>query len=175
MNLWNYYNNKQNQLKYPYPNIFVHTHEKEIAKTNPKWAFDYVSKHGKDEELERIISTSTYHSYWYARYVLNEQPFPLGEKAITKSSEYSYLYAAEVLKKSFKMGEPAIAKEASYSYFYAKNILKGSFALGEPAIAKDAEYSYMYARDILKGPFKLGEKAIAGSPSANEPFKIFFA
>ena len=118
MNLWKYYDG---DLKYP--NILNHSHEKEIAKTKSDWAFEYVSNHGEDKELEPIISTSSYHSYWYAKYVLNAQPFPLGEKAITKSSEYSYLYAREILKKSFKMGEPAISKEAGYSYYYAKNIL----------------------------------------------------
>ena len=103
MNLWNYYNNKSNQLKYPnvLKDILNHTHEKEIAKTNPKWAFEYVSKHGKDEDLEPAIAKSTKGSYYYAKYILNAQPFPLGEKIIAKSAEYSYLYAAEVLKKIF--------------------------------------------------------------------------
>ena len=151
MDLWKYYDG---DLKYP--NILNHSHEKEIAKTKPKWAFEYAySKQGKDEELEPIISTSSYHSYWYAKYVLNEQPFPLGEKAITKSSEYSYLYAREILKKSFKMGEPAISKEAGYSYYYAKNILIGVIvfigmtAFPEGDLERYQNYYYRYFFHIL--------------------------
>jgi hypothetical protein len=69
MNIWKYYiDNKQKQLKYP--NIFNYLYEKEIAKTNSKWAFEYVSIHGKDEELEPIIAKSTYHSFWYAKLIL---------------------------------------------------------------------------------------------------------
>ena len=45
MNIWKYYNG---DLKYP--DITKHKHEKEIAKSKPKWAFKYVLKHGKDEE-----------------------------------------------------------------------------------------------------------------------------
>ena len=37
MDIWKYYNG---DLKYP--NIFDHLHEKEIAKTNSKWAYEYV-------------------------------------------------------------------------------------------------------------------------------------
>ena len=135
MDLWKYYDG---DLKYP--DLNNHSHEKEIAKTNPKWAYEYVSKHGKDEDLEPIIAKSAKYSYLYAKYILNAQPFPLGEKIIAKSAEYSYLYAAEVLKKSFKLGEKAIATDAQYSYFYAKNILKKPFPLGEKAIATDAQY-----------------------------------
>ena len=55
MNLWNYYDG---DLKYP--DLNSHSHEKEIAKTNTKWAFEYVfeyvSKHGKDEDLEPAIA-----------------------------------------------------------------------------------------------------------------------
>ena len=72
MNLWNYYDG---DLKYP--NILNHSHEKEIAKTNTIWAFDYVSKHGKDEDLEPAIAKSTKGSYYYAKYILNAQPFPI--------------------------------------------------------------------------------------------------
>ena len=43
MNLWNYYDNNQNQLIYP--NVLNHIHEKEIAKTNIKWAYEFVKKY----------------------------------------------------------------------------------------------------------------------------------
>ena len=55
MNLWQYYDG---DLKYP--DLNNHSHEKEIAKTNSKWAFEYVSKHGKDEDLEPAIAKSAY-------------------------------------------------------------------------------------------------------------------
>ena len=113
MNLWNYYDG---DLKYS--NVTMYSHEKEIAKANPKWAFDYVSKHGKDKELEPIISTSSYHSYLYAKYVLNAQPFPLGEKAIAKNATYSYHYARNVLKARFELGENVILSSKFYKTEY---------------------------------------------------------
>ena len=131
MNLWNYYNNKSNQLKYP--NVLNHTHEKEIAKTNPKWAYEYVSKHGKDEDLELIIA---------------------------KNAEYSYWYAIEVLDDRFELGEKAIAKDSYYSYRYAKIILNGPFKLGELVIAKSTEYSKKYTQEVLKKDFYLDGKLI---------------
>jgi hypothetical protein len=65
MNLWKYYNGN---LKYP--NVTMYSHEKEIAKATPKWAFEYVSKHGKDEDLEPAIAKDAKYSYWYAKLVL---------------------------------------------------------------------------------------------------------
>ena len=129
MNLWQYYDG---DLKYF--NMFDYSYEKEIAKTNPKWAFEYTSEHGKDKELEPIIA---------------------------KDAKYSYMYADEVLSDEFKLGEKAIAKDSVYAFWYAKYILKDKFSIGEPAIAKDSYYSYLYAFDILEGPFKLGEPEIA--------------
>ena len=128
MNLWKYYDG---DLKYP--NILNHSHEKEIAKTNSKWAFEYVSKHGKDEDLEPIIA---------------------------KNAEYSFLYAIEVLDDRFELGEKAIAKDYYLAYRYAKLILNGPFNLGEPVIAKNEFYSKTYTRDILKKDFYLDGKLI---------------
>ena len=128
MNLWNYYDG---DLKYP--NILNHSHEKEIAKTNPIWAFDYTSRHGKDEELEPIIA---------------------------KNAEYSFWYAIEVLDDRFELGEKAIAKDYYLAYRYAKLILNGPFKLGEPVIAKNEFYSKTYTRDILKKDFYLDGKLI---------------
>ena len=42
MNLWKYYDG---DLKYPDLDNF--SHEIEIAKTNPKWAYEYTSEHRK--------------------------------------------------------------------------------------------------------------------------------
>ena len=128
MNLWNYYDG---DLKYP--DLNNHSHKKEIAKTNPIWAFDYTSRHGKDEELEPIIA---------------------------KNAECSYWYAIEVLDDRFELGEPTIAKDPYYSYAYAKNILEAPFKLGEPVIAKNEFYSKTYTRDILKKDFYLDGKLI---------------
>ena len=155
MDLWKYYDGK---LKYP--NVTMYSHEKEIAKANPKWAFDYVSKHGKDKELEPIIAKSSKYSYEYAIQIL-EDAFKLGEPEIAKSSIYSYMYATDILNgKPFKLGEPAIAKSAYHSLSYAKEILKGPFPLGEKAIAKNAEYSKDYTKNILKKDFYLDGKLI---------------
>ena len=107
MNLWKYYNNKSNQLKYP--DLNNHAHEIEIAKTNSKWAFEYVSKHGKDEDLEPAIAKNAEYSFWYADEILNG-PFKLGEKAIAKNAEYSKEYTKNVLKKDFILDGKLICK-----------------------------------------------------------------
>ena len=129
MDIWKYYDG---DLKYP--DLNKHSYEKELAKTNPKWAFEYTSEHGKDKELEPIIA---------------------------KSAKYSYMYAKDILKnKPFKLGEPAIAKHDGYSYEYANQVLKGPFKLGEPTIAKNEFYSKTYTQDILKKDFYLDGKLI---------------
>jgi hypothetical protein len=87
MNLWKYYNGN---LKYP--DLNNHSYEKEIAKTNPNWAFEYILEYGKDKELEPIIAKDSKYSYIYADEILIDE-FKLGEKAIAKDSYYSYLYA----------------------------------------------------------------------------------
>ena len=59
MDLWKYYNGK---LKYP--DLNNHSHEKEIAKANPKWAYEFVKKYGKDEDLEPAIAKNAEYSFW---------------------------------------------------------------------------------------------------------------
>jgi hypothetical protein len=46
------------------------------------------------------------------------------------------------LRDEFKLGEKAISKSAEYSHFYAFNVLKGRFELGEKAISRDKGFSY---------------------------------
>ena len=106
MDIWKYYDG---DLKYP--NVIMYSHEKEMAKTKPKWAYEYVSKHGKDEDLEPTIAKDAYYSYQYAIDILQSKPFKLGEPAIAKNTEESYYYAKHILKGEFPLGEPAIAKD----------------------------------------------------------------
>ena len=129
MNLWDYYDG---DLKYP--DLNNHSHEKEIAKTNPNWAFEYASKHGKDEDLEPAIAKKAYLAYSYACII--KKPFPLGEHEISKRYDLSYRYANEVLKGPFPLGEPAIAKNKMFSYYYAKYVLMKDFYLDGKLICK---------------------------------------
>ena len=154
MDLWKYYDGN---LKYP--DLNNHSHEKEIAKANSKWAFEYVSEYGRDKELEPIIAKDAKYSYMYADEVLGD-PFKLGEKAIAKDSVYAFWYAKYILKDKFSIGEPAIAKDSYYSYLYALDILEGPFKLGEPEIAKDDHYLKRYTQEVLKKDFYLDGKLI---------------
>ena len=154
MDLWKYYDG---DLKYF--NMFDFSHEKEIAKTNSKWAFEYTLEYGKDKELEPIIAKSAKYSYMYADEVLSDE-FKLGEKAIAKDSVYAFWYAKYILKDKFLLGEPAIAKDSYYSYLYAFDILEGPFKLGEPEIAKDEFFSKRYTQEVLKKDFYLDGKLI---------------
>ena len=104
MNIWKYYNG---DLKYP--NILNHSHEKEIAKAKPRWAYEYVSEHGIDEELEPSIAKDAYYSYHYELDIL-EGPFNLGEPAIAKDAYFSYQYTNKVLKKDFVLDGKLICK-----------------------------------------------------------------
>ena len=158
MDIWNYYDNNQNQLIYP--NVLNHIHEKEIAKINRKWAYEYVKKYGKDEDLEPAIAKNAEYSYMYARFVLMKKPFPLGEPAIAKSAYFSILYADQIINGKFELGEKAIAESDYQSFTYARDILKGPFPLGEPVIAKSTEYSKKYTQEVLKKDFYLGGKLI---------------
>ena len=153
MDLWKYYDG---DLKYP--DITKHSRKKEIAKANPKWAYEYVSKHGEDKELEPILATSAYHSYWYAFLVL-KGPFKLGEKNIAKDIEYSFMYANNVLNGPFPLGEKIIASNSYYSFVYSK-LIKHRFELGEPSIAMDEYYSEKYTNEVLKKDFYLDGKLI---------------
>ena len=128
MNIWKYYDG---DLKYP--DLIKHTEEKEIAKTNPKWAYEHISKYGKDKKLEPIIA---------------------------KSAKYSYEYALNILHNTFELGEPTIAKTANYSIEYAFYVLKNRFKLGEPIIAKDQRYAKIYTKYVLKKDFYLDGKLI---------------
>jgi hypothetical protein len=104
-------------------------------------------------------------------YKNNPEELKKREKAIARSSYYSYVYAMYVLQGPFNLGEPAIAKNTKYSYWYAKCVLNGPFKLGEPAIAREADDSYYYARNVLNGPFKLGEPAIAKSSRYKQKYE----
>ena len=157
MDIWKYYDG---DLKYP--DLIKHTEEKEIAKTNPKWAYEYLytNVNDKSEELELIIAKDAKYSYRYAVYILNHKPFKLGEPAIAKDAFYAIRYAQNILKGPFKLGEPAIAEHAEYAYNYANDVLKGPFPLGEPAIAKDDFYTNEYTQYILEKDFYLDGKLI---------------
>ena len=131
MDLWNYYDG---DLKYP--DLNNHSHEKEIAKTNPKWAFEYASEHGRDKELEPIIAKSAAYSFKYTYEILHNKPFPLGEPAIAKKEYCSVLYAQHVLYDRFELAEPTIAKNTKYSKEYTQEVLMKDFILDGKLICK---------------------------------------
>ena len=107
MDIWKYYDG---DLKYP--DLIKHTEEKEIAKTNPKWAYEYLytNANDKSEELELIIAKDAKYSYRYAVYNLNHKPFKLGEPAIAKDEFYANEYTQYILKKDFYLDGKLICK-----------------------------------------------------------------
>ena len=50
--------------------------------------------------------------------------------------------------------EDTLAKSSEYSYMYARNVLRRPWPKGEDAIAKSAEYAYNYAHLALGLPEK---------------------
>jgi hypothetical protein len=124
------------------------------------------NNHDKLRELENLWTKSAEYSYYYARDVLKNR-FPKGEDIIATDAHWSYEYAEYVLKplgvRGFPQGEDAIATDALSSYLYAKDVLKDRFPQGEDAIATNANNSYWYARDVLEDRFPKGEAVIRGS------------
>ena len=98
---------------------------------------------------------------------------PEQEKNLSKSAEYSYLYATRVLRGRFKLGEPAIAKDCYYAAEYAVVILKGPFPAAEKEIATSAEESTKYAKYALKGRFEEGEPVIEEDPYYKNDYETF--
>ena len=132
MDIWDYYDG---DLKYP--NLGNFSYEKEIAKSNLRWTFEYLKElkeNGKDKELEKIIAKDLYYAYQYAAFI--KQRFKLGEPTIAKDAYYSYQYAFFVLKKPFPLGEPEIAKERNFAKAYTQNVLKKDFYLDGKLICK---------------------------------------
>ena len=97
---------------------------------------------------------------FWEKYKNNPKELKKREGAIAQSAEYSYWYAADVLKERFEAGEEIIATNAQYSYWYALDVLKNRFEAGEEIIATDAWCSYRYAADVLKERFEAGEESI---------------
>lgn len=76
------------------------------------------------ESVENIVSTHSEAAYLYS-YLTNKR-FEKGEKAISESPEYSFLYAKNILKSRFEMGEKAISKSDEFCFKYAAGIVGGS-------------------------------------------------
>ena len=123
----------------------------------------YKDQPGELKNREDVIAKSPYFSYIYARDVLNRS-FPKGEKILATDGKFAYFYARYVLGERFPKGEDVIATHhAEWAYRYAKEILEGPFPKGEDIIATDYRYAFFYAKEILQGPFPKGEKAIIDS------------
>ena len=131
--------------------------------------------HNKPEELDHYDDLDLVPSIAWEKYKNSPDELRKREKLWVRAAETVYYYAKKVLNGPFPLGEPAIAKDAQWSYMYTYDVLKRKpFKLGEPEIAKDAHWSYMYAVYVLNGQFKLGEPAIAKDPHYSEIYQRFF-
>ena len=83
----------------------------------------------------------------------------------SQNSRNAFMYAYNILKRSFPLGEPVISQNAQYACSYARYVLHRRFELGEPVIATDARSSYDYARFVCNGRFELGEAIIRSNSS----------
>ena len=90
----------------------------------PEQALKHCLKHGRNEELENIISTDPYYAYYYARQIINGRWLE-AEKIIINDPIWAYEYAQNIIKGRWKEAENIIAKDPFYAFFYAKNIMKG--------------------------------------------------
>ena len=127
--------------------------------------------HEKPHELDHHDDQDLIPIIVWEKYKHNNAELKKREKMWARDPKTAYYYGAKC--DSFKLGEPAIAKEPNYSYLYAYYVIKGRFELGEPAIAKDAQLSYWYAANVLKGPFPLGEPVITKDAQYSHIYQKF--
>ena len=105
-----------------------------------------------EKKLKEVIARSAKASFDYATLKAVGWPkrFPEGEDAISKSSEYSYLYALDVIKGRWEPGEDAIMKDSGRAVSYAHHFLCGRWKAAEKAIAKKRDPGHLlkYAKFI---------------------------
>lgn len=86
-------------------------------------------RYAPNGQEEKIIATDTLASLEYARII--KQPFPLGEKAISKEPATSYIYAIEILNGRFKKGEMTILQSTYYTKLYEQRLSNREVKLGQ--------------------------------------------
>lgn len=101
--------------------------------------YAYFTKQRLPEAEHLLVNPK--HAYSYVCYI--DEPIKNVEAYIANDCEYSYWYAASILKKPFPLGEPLISKSAYWSYWYAVNVIRNRFYLGEQAIY-DSKYKIKY-------------------------------
>ncbi len=135
-------------------------HEVISKRADLAWAYAYIINEPYPEG-EKSISRSAKYSFKYAKILLKHgRRFKEGEHAISKSPYYSTAYAIEIIKERFVEAELQIAK-SEIVLDYIKKFIKGPFPECEPYISNHPVKSYLYAFLYLNGRFKLGERAIS--------------
>ena len=118
---------------------------------DPNWSvlFCYLHQFHQRTSRPAIIQDAKW-ACEYAKCVIQDHRFPLGEKAISKNAQQSLCYAL-LLKERFPLGEQAISQHAEYSLAYARDILKDRFELGEPSMVHSECAMLEYAKKVIKG------------------------
>jgi hypothetical protein len=120
--------------------------EKLLAK-DAEISYDYAKTILRDRFKlgEPIIAKNGYIAYKYARDILKDR-FKEAEPAIANfyAPNIPVRYAEKFLKGPFPEAEENIAKDSNYSAVYATDVLHNRFKLGEPAIFKDPKVCASY-------------------------------
>jgi hypothetical protein len=85
---------------------------------------------------------------------------PALEPYILQDDNFTFRYAAEILKKRWEEGEEVLINSPYYAYKYSKYVIGGRWEEAEPIISKYPESAFLYARDIIMGRFEICEKHI---------------
>lgn len=97
-------------------------------------------------KLKSIILENPKYCYYY----LNKyNDLPNGEQVISKSSEWSYRYARDIIRGPWKQGELAISENHLHSIRYVREVTHKPFDLIHPSIFH-SEYKKLYIDFLYK-------------------------
>jgi len=127
----------------------------------------------KDRIEKDFISKSCDLSFGYAK---TAGRFELGEEAISKDAEKSYLYSRDVLGYRFESGENTIAKTPKFAYVYARDVIKNRWPEAEDSILNSSSSNSIstivsYASEVIRGAWPEAEELIKGSRNSHIIFE----
>jgi hypothetical protein len=136
----------------------------------PKDAYEKSLKEGKGfSKYEGVISGDAEFSYLYAKNVCKGS-FRKGEPSIKENNLIAFLYCRDVIMQRWYDAEDKIKKSPSHAFKYARQVVKGRWPEAEDFISKDPTWAAAYASEILCSRWPDAEKYIARRNDAAEEY-----
>ena len=103
-------------------------------------ALEIIKEHGATPELLEIIATNPFTADYYSKYITQE-PFPIGEEAISQDVHLAYWYAVRY-GVILPLAEKLFAKNTEYAFQYFYHIKMQPEPLCEEARCRNCYYAY---------------------------------